>query len=170
MMISKDKRIPEEKRDLFKKSLGDNILESELSKLDSKQMLITVGDVVSLVVREHGITPTLSIYDGMTERREMTEFAAFVKSKGLKEVVARNDAGTISAELVSTIKKALKEHIGIICVKGEEDLATMPCILIAPLGSHIIYGWPGVGMKLITTDKYIQREIELLIEQMEELE
>lgn len=170
MMSSKGRKVPESKRSLFKRPLGSDISESELSKLDSKRMLITVGDVVSLVVKDHGITPTLSIYDGMTERREMTEFAAFVKDKGLEEVVVRNDAGMISAELISTIKNALDGSIRIIRVKGEEDLAALPCILLAPLGSYIIYGWPGVGMKLITTDREIQKETELLIEQMEELE
>jgi GTP-dependent dephospho-CoA kinase len=170
MISSKGRKVPESKRNLFKRPLGIDISESELSKLDSKRMLITVGDVVSLVVKDCGITPTISIYDGMTERREMTGFAAFVKDNGLEEFVVRNDAGTISAELISAIKNALEESIRIIRVKGEEDLATLPCILLAPLGSYIIYGWPGVGMKLITTDREIQNETKLLIEQMEELE
>lgn len=169
-MFSRGRKIPDHKRDLFKKPLGTDILESELTKLDDKHMLITVGDVVSLVVREHGLVPNLSIYDGMTERHEMTGFATLVSDRGWEEIAVKNGAGIISVELVTAIKKALDENIGIIRVEGEEDLALMPCILSAPLGSHIIYGWPGVGMKLITTDESIQKEIELLTIQMEELE
>ncbi|MFA6952155.1 MAG: GTP-dependent dephospho-CoA kinase family protein [Candidatus Methanomethylophilaceae archaeon] len=169
-MFTKGRRVPESSRDLFKRPLGEDLPESGLSKIDSKHMLITVGDVVSLTVREHGLVPSLSIYDGMTERREMTGFAALVKNEGLKETVVRNPAGEITPELVTAIRESLGGHGKIIHVEGEEDLAAMPCILLAPLGSYVIYGWPGKGMKLVTTDESIQREIELLIEKMEELE
>jgi len=164
------RRLPDDMRELFKKPLGVDLEDSELSDIDDKHMLITVGDVVSLVVREHGIVPDLSIYDGMTERREMTGFATLVRDNGWDETVVENGAGEISAELVTAIGNALEGDTSIIRVIGEEDLATMPCVLLAPLGTHIIYGWPGKGMKLITTDKQIQQEIEQLTNKMEELE
>lgn len=169
-MDAKGRRVPENKRELFKRPLGSDITEEGLKKLDGKQMLITVGDVVSLVVRERGIRPDLSIYDGMTERREMTAFASLVKDRGWKEIVAKNEAGTVSAELFAAVREALEGRTGIIRVEGEEDLAVMPCILCAPVGTHVIYGWPGVGMKLITVDEETRKEIKLLMNQMEELE
>ncbi len=169
-MFSGSMKIPDSKRDLFKRPLGTDISEEELLKLEGKHMLITVGDVVSLVVRECGIKPDLSIYDGMTERRDMTAFATLVIDEGLEEVVVRNEAGTISVELVKAIRDALAGGIGIIRVEGEEDLAVMPCVLLAPSGSYVIYGWPGKGMKIITTDDGIKEEIKLLMENMEELE
>jgi len=164
------RRLPEEMREFFKKPFGKDIRESELSELNTKQMLITVGDVVSLVVRNYGLVPDITIYDGMTERREMTDFATLVKNKGWKETVVKNEAGTITAELVAAIKNALTGHNEIIRVVGEEDLATLPCILFAPEGTNIIYGWPGKGMKAITTDACIIEETLILIEKMEELE
>jgi len=132
--------------------------------------MITVGDVVSLTVAKQGIVPDLSIYDGLTERREMTEFAAFVKNKGWEETVVRNEAGTITAELIAAVANALNGKNEIIRVEGEEDLATIPCILLSPEGTNIIYGWPGKGMKLIVTDENIRKKARHLTEMMEELE
>ena len=122
-------KIPEEKRDLFKKPLGKLIELSELKK-DNANMVITVGDVVSLTVWELGIVPHLSLYDGYTERREMTDFSAFVENECKEKKVISNPAGMISCELDDAIRNVLKsEKPAIINVDGEEDLALMPCIL-----------------------------------------
>jgi len=121
-------------------------------------------------VMKRGIVPDLSIYDGMTERREMTEFASFVKNKGWEETVVRNEAGTITAELIAAVRNALNGKKEIIRVEGEEDLAVIPCILLSPEGTNIIYGWPGKGMKLIATDENIRKKALRLMEMTEELE
>lgn len=165
-----NRRLPDDKREYFKKQLGKELKESELQEIDAYKPLITVGDVVSLTLRKHGIVPDISIYDGMTERHEMTEFADLVKREGWEETVVVNAAGTISSAMVSAIRNALSGRKEIIRVEGEEDLATIPCILFAPEGTNIIYGWPGKGMMIITTDDSIKREAQLLISMMEEYE
>lgn len=162
--------VPERNREFFKEPLGRDLREDELNKLDLTSKLITVGDVVSLTVRRYGITPDLSIYDGMTERREMTDFASLVENEGWEEVVVRNEAGTISAELITAISNALNGKKEIIRVEGEEDLATIPCMILYPDGTNIIYGWPGRGMKLIVTDEAIRKKAQNLMEMTEELE
>jgi len=169
-MESVSRRVPEKNRELFKEPLGRDLKEKELTVIDKKSKMITVGDVVSLTVVKHGIIPDLSIYDGMTERREMTEFAALVKNRGWGETVVGNEAGTITAELIDAVRNALNGKNEIIRVEGEEDLAVMPCILMFPIGTNIIYGWPGKGMKLIVTDEEIQKKVQYLVEMMEELE
>jgi uncharacterized protein (UPF0218 family) len=169
-MEAVSRKVPEKSREFFKEPLGTDIKEKELKVIDGKSKMITVGDVVSLTVVKHGIIPDISIYDGMTERREMTEFATLVKNKGWKETVVRNEAGTITAELITAIKNALNGKKEIIRVEGEEDLATIPCILLSPEGTNIIYGWPGKGMKLIVTDEKIRKKARHLMEMTEELE
>lgn len=161
-------RLPEKERDVFKRPLGREITENELKHEDHK--IITVGDVVSLVVRRNGIVPILSVYDGMTERREMTDFAVLVKKQGWKEEVVVNPAGVITCELDKAVKNALTRGTEIIRVDGEEDLALMPCILYAPDGTDIIYGWPGRGMMVITTDGLVRKETEELWKKMEDFE
>ncbi|MCL2032784.1 MAG: GTP-dependent dephospho-CoA kinase family protein [Methanomassiliicoccaceae archaeon] len=169
-MEAVSRKVPEKNRELFKEPLGRDLKEEELTIIGKTPKMITVGDVVSLTVVEHGIIPDLSVYDGMTERKEMTEFAALVKNKGWEETVVKNEAGTITAELITAVKNALNGKKEIIRVEGEEDLAVLPCILLSPEGTNIIYGWPGRGMKLIVTDENVRRKAQRLMEMMEELE
>jgi len=168
-MELRDRKLPEDRRELFRKPIGRDLGENELIILDKGSKLITVGDVVSLVVRKHGIVPFLSIYDGRTERHEMTEFSSLVKDSGWDEIEVRNPPKMITAELIEAVKNAFEGDIHIIKVDGEEDLATVACMALAPYGTNIVYGWPGKGMKLVTTDEHVRKEAELLIEMMEEL-
>ena len=162
------RRVPEEKRNIFKEPIGSELKESELIKHHDTKM-ITVGDVVSLTVRNNGIRPILSVYDGYTERREMTEFASLVESEE-KEVVV-NPAGTITDELDDAVRNALTTgNTDLIRVEGEEDLALMPCILHAPEGAEIVYGWPGRGMMIVSTDDVTRKRVEELWKMMEDFE
>ena len=166
--FERTRRIPDEKRGLFKEPFGIPIEENDLERLKGKR-LITVGDVVSLTVNRNGITPDLAVYDGMTERREMTEFASFVKDKGWKETVVRNPAGTVTAELTDAVKNSLAgRKKSVIRVIGEEDMAVLPCILLSPDNTDVIYGWPGKGMMLISTDEVTRKRAESLLKEMEE--
>jgi uncharacterized protein (UPF0218 family) len=167
--IRRTRTVPESKRGLFKEPLGIPINENDLKKIDTGKLLITVGDVVSLTVNRNGIRPDVAVYDGMTERHEMNAFGDLVKSKGWKNVEVTNPAGTITSELVDAVENALsgKEKITIRVI-GEEDLAVMPCILLAPIGTNIIYGWPGKGMMLIATDGLIKKRTEELLGHTEE--
>ncbi len=163
------RRIPADKLDLFKVRLGRELDEKELTEHQDKRM-ITVGDVVSLTVRRNGIVPVLSIYDGMTERHEITGFADLVETQGLEVKVVSNPAGEVTDGLVDAIKQSIPGKPQIIRVEGEEDLALMPCILYAPDGYEIVYGWPGKGMMLVTTDGIVREQIEQLWKEMEVIE
>ena len=167
-MFEKDLVLPDKDRQAFKEPLGTELYDSDLEEFEAKTPLITVGDVVSLTFREHGIRPFLSIYDGMTERREMTGFAILVENEEKEEVV--NPAGAITRGLVDCIRRCMEGSGGLIKVDGEEDLALLPVILLAPSGSDIVYGWPGKCMMRITTDESIKAKIEQLMFRMEELE
>lgn len=163
-------RIPEEKRNLFKEPIGKELKESELKQHNASKM-ITVGDVVSLTMRENGIVPLLSVYDGYTERHEMTGFAALVETQGLEETVVGNPAGTISGEMDDAVRNALQTgNTKIIRVKGEEDLALMPCIRYAPDDAEVVYGWPGKGMMVVSTDAVAKKRVEELWNMMEDFE
>ncbi len=168
-MEPRDRKLPEDRRELFRRPMGRDLGENELIILDNGSKLVTVGDVVSLVVRKHGIVPFLSIYDGRTERHEMTEFSSLVKESGWEEIEVRNPPKMITAELIEAVKNAFEGKTHIIKVDGEEDLAAVACMVLAPCGTNIVYGWPGKGMKLVTTDEQVRKEAETLIEMMEEL-
>ncbi len=169
-MEFRDRILSDDKREVFKKPIGRDFKEEELIQLDKGSKLVTVGDVVSLVVRKHGVVPFLSIYDGMTERHEMTEFSSMVEENHWDLIEVRNPPKMITAELLEAVKNAFEGKTHIIKVIGEEDLATVACMVLAPYGTHIVYGWPGKGMKLVTTDELVRKEAKTLIEMMEELE
>ncbi len=167
-MVSGGWAIPESIRDEFKAPIGCRIEENDLRTYESP---IVVGDVVSLVARKVGISPRLSVYDGRTERKEMTDFARLVRDEGLDETAVENPPGRITRKMAEAVRNALEGKVpAIIRVDGEEDLALMPCILFAPIGTVIVYGWPGVGMMAVTTDAMIKEKIRKLWNKMEEYE
>lgn len=162
-------RVPPEKRELFKEPLGTFVTVEDLKKRNANKT-ITVGDVVSLTMWREGMIPDLAIYDGRTERRDMTEFAVLVEEQGLEKQVVVNPPGTITRDLDDAVRNALVHGPALIRVEGEEDLALMPCILHAPEGTDIVYGWPGKGMMVLTTDAAVKNKTEQLWKEMEELE
>jgi len=163
----KGRIVPEAKRNEFKVPLGSPISEKGLKNIENP--LITVGDVVSLVARKNGIVPSVSVYDGYTERREMTEFAELVRKNGENEIKVSNPAGTITCDLIDAVKNALSGKTKIIHVTGEEDLAVLPFLLYAEDVS-VIYGMPGEGMMLVTTSSINKKKAEELWNMMEEFE
>lgn len=167
-MFGKDLVLPVEKRQQFKEPLGIELYDDELQSFDTQTTLITVGDVVSLTFRKHGIRPDLSIYDGFTERREMTEFAALVKDEPRTEVI--NPAGTVTVQLAEAVRAGIGGKTDLIHVTGEEDLALLPCILLSENGTRIVYGWPGRCMMLVTTDELTKKKASELLALMEEPE
>jgi len=166
-----DRRLPPARRGEFQQPVGRDLAESELAAVAANHIkVITVGDVVSLRVREHGLTPVLSVYDGRTERRTETAFAALVEREGWAETVVVNPAGMVTSALTEAVENALVGKAPeIIRVKGEEDLALLPCILSAPDGAMVIYGWPGRGMKAVEVDGASRHNAERLLGLMEEL-
>ena len=161
------RRLQPELREEFSKPVGRDISTEELKHHTT---LVTVGDVVSLTARENGLVPLLSVYDGFTERRELTGFADLVKNEKLAETVVENPAGTVTSALEEAGRNVLSgRSAGIVRVIGEEDLALLPCVLYAPEGAVVVYGWPGKGMKAVDTDASARRWATEMLARMEEL-
>ena len=51
----------------------------------------------------------------------------------------------------------------VIRIEGEEDLLTMPAILLSPLGTYIIYGQFEVGMVVVEVTEEIKDMIKRFI-------
>jgi uncharacterized protein (UPF0218 family) len=147
----------------FGELMDENAL---ISRLAGCHRLIAVGDVVSLTLVRHSIVPDVAIYDGQTERREMTGFAELVE----EDIKVHNPPGLITRDLLEAIETALrKEGPVYIRVEGEEDLATLACAALAPLGSCIVHGMPGEGVVLIKVDETVSVKAKEMMNQMEEL-
>lgn len=106
--------------------------------------LIIVGDGSSVNALRAGGKPDLLIYD-MRERREVISQEALDTIIGFaaEEVVARNPKGQVTNDLLDAVKYALAHMPKRIRVVGEEDLAGLVALFLAPVGASVMYGLEG---------------------------
>jgi uncharacterized protein (UPF0218 family) len=121
-------------------------------------MLVTVGDHVTADFLEAGIRPDVAIIDFLIMR--------FPADEKIKKVIddyqvptkrVKNPPSKITKELQDTVKNAVPPLK--IIVEGEEDLATLPAILMAQIGSVVAYGQPNEGIVLVEVTREKKREI-----------
>ena len=55
----------------------------------------------------------------------------------------------------------------LICIDGEEDLAVLPLVMEAPLGSLVFYGQPGVGVVSIHVNKDSKKMVAEILSKFE---
>ncbi len=128
-------------------------------------LIIAVGDVVVGNLLERGIVPHVAVVDGKTRRSE--EFHVEWRWKRLR---VSNPPGTITRALSIAILEALNsEGPVLIEVEGEEDLAAIPAIYLAPEGAIVIYGIPDRGAALVNVDSEIKGLVKEVLDQMEVL-
>lgn len=85
------------------------------------------------------------------------------RDKVYEEVSVDNPAGIITDELIRTLCEAFaSEKLLRIFVRGEEDLATLPVILLAPIGAVVLYGQPDEGVVFVEVTKKKKEEIRAL--------
>lgn len=138
------------------------------SDLKAATKLIAVGDMTAFYLLKASIVPDMVIVDNKTKRMPIPDHV--VKSldhDSYKTVEVKNPPATLTKELMDMIRESLQEAERVkIVVDGEEDLATLPAILYAPLGSVVVYGQPNEGsvMVKVTTEK--KKHIEELMKQM----
>lgn len=153
--------LPEKLRAELKKPLGE--LHESFRNIDvGDSFLITVGDVTTRNALEHGLKPDVSIIDNRIQRmdsdHEFNDTATIIRST--------NPPGTITEDLWNSIKKAIdgsrRGERFMIVVDGEEDLAVLPSILMAPADTVILYGQPNEGVVLVRAMETRKRAEELI--------
>ncbi|MEN4029003.1 MAG: GTP-dependent dephospho-CoA kinase family protein [Methanobacterium sp.] len=155
--------LKKEHRMEFKKPFGkiyltlDDINRSVLEN----HFIISVGDETTNNLLNAGIIPEISIIDHIIERKPSKHSIEY----STVTLNAVNPPGAITDELWVTIQKSFdiapKSNV-LIVVDGEEDLAVIPCVLMAPKGSLILYGQPGEGVVLVEVDKVRKKAKEML--------
>lgn len=159
-------------RSEFKKPIGvlypslDDAKEFIESKYPD-ELLISVGDVTTQNLQKAGLIPHLGIIDNVVERKPATYDVVYDNVT----LNVKNPPGVITDELQEAIRKAFQlVKTGfrvLILVDGEEDLAAIPCALMAPSGSLILYGQPGEGLVVCEVDKVINK-VKKLKDKLEE--
>lgn len=160
--------LPDELRSAFKEPMGTVYTDPEELLEGAGSPLIAVGDIVTYHFERVDYQPDVALVDGRTKRRDI---AAEVRER-VDELPNRievvNPAGTLSAELLSALERALAHRKPTtIVVDGEEDLATLPAVLVAPVGASVVYGQPDEGMVEVTVTKERKTQFRALLERMD---
>jgi len=141
--------LPDDLRDAFKEPLGRVFTDPAtlLAADGAGRPLVAVGDVVTAHLLDAGRQPDVAVIDGHTEREPVTDDVAAALPE--PDVTVTNPPATLSRELLTALVTALADGPTVVGVDGEEDLATLPALLAAPLGGAVVYGQPGEGMVLV---------------------
>ena len=141
-------RLDENSIDEFKAPLGKLYADFEdaIPKIKEASFLISVGDQTD---HNHDIIRTENILE------------------------ADNPAGTITENLWETIEEAISLTLKdsenrIIVVKGEEDLAVLPCLLVAPENAVVLYGQPNEGLVFVNVFEGKDKATKLMTYLIEE--
>ncbi|MHC1598723.1 MAG: GTP-dependent dephospho-CoA kinase family protein [Candidatus Methanofastidiosia archaeon] len=126
-------------------------------------LVIAVGDVVTEQLEKAGITPVLSIFDGKTKRKGLP---AAQDLRSSADAVVPNPRSFVSEELWEAIKHCDFKNRKLF-IDGEEDLATLPAILFAPVGAIVVYGQPDEGVVVVHVTDDKKDEIKSIISMME---
>ncbi len=168
-------RLPESLRSLLKEPLGKlcsgNGLECVRAmepELRAAKKVAAVGDMTAFYLMEASIEPDLAIVDNKTKRMPIPgHVQKSLEHDSYRTIEVKNPPATLTEDLIDLIDESLNgnERIKIV-VDGEEDLATLPAILYAPLGSAVVYGQPNEGSVIVIVTPEKKAQIEGLIEKM----
>lgn len=140
----------------------------EIPKNINPAKTVTIGDINTQTFNQNNVGQFLSIIDFLVQRQpkfhNLLELG--ITTKVFRKV--KNLHGTISLELFQSICEAFKnKDKKVILVEGEEDLAVLPVMLVAPLGYSIFYGQPNVGMVKIQVTEENKEKAYQLVSQFE---
>ena len=159
--------LPDSLRRELKDPLGPVETDAERLLADVSGPLYAVGDVVTYHLSTAGGRPDVAIVDGITEREAVDEEVLETVTAGRTESVA-NPPAAITTELVRAVRRAIADEEPItIVVDGEEDLAVLPVIVLAPDGASVVYGQPGEGMVHVRVDEPVREDVRSLLERFD---
>ena len=163
--------LPENLRDLLREPIGQLVDEKQLLEiLKDEKYIVSVGDTVTYTLLKNEIEPVFCIVDYKTRRGTCSpEIIETIKSFGKKSVVVSNPAATITDDLWNVIEYAFdnKEPGSLrIEVEGEEDLASLAAIYIAPSDVTIIYGLPDKGVLVVKANKENKSKVKEILDKM----
>lgn len=162
-------RLPDSLRGAFKDPMGPIETDAEVLVGDVSGPLIAVGDVVTYHFERIGHTPDVAVVDGLTERESVElEIAEALEASGARRITAINPAAALSNSMLRTLREAVESDSPVaIDVDGEEDLVTVPALVLAPEGASVVYGQPGEGMVHVRVDEETRARARGLLERMD---
>jgi len=161
--LNKNLILPQSLRPVLKKPFG-KIIRGEVS-IKSKFNIATVGDVTTQKFNKLYGNQKISIIDFSVGRRRIFSDIKQLKFKNKQALVrVSNPPGMITSKLFIEIRKSLVPNCKkIILIQGEEDLAVLPLIILAPLNFLIYYGQPGKGLVRVVVNESTKKKAYSLL-------
>jgi uncharacterized protein (UPF0218 family) len=163
--------LPDHLRKKLKEPFGILVNEQELLlTLKNEKYIVSVGDQVTYTLLINSIKPIFCIIDYKTKRNNCeNEIKNLITKFGKKIVKIKNPPRVITEELWETIKSAYKKleiESYRIEIDGEEDLAALPAILLAPRDVTIIYGLPNKGVVIVKAIDKNKKKVQKILDKM----
>jgi len=151
------------------KNTNDKIYLKSPRFLKKTEYIVTVGDICTIKIFEQIREPNLAIVDLKTKRNTPLDSnqLRIINKIGDDNIEVENPAGTISKSLWKAIKSTLAIRKNTkITVRGEEDLATLAVISMAPEGAKVIYGMPDRGMVVVDVNQQTKTRANNFLKRM----
>ena len=164
-LLEKNIVISDPQRQFFGKLQGKIVEQPTMVGVKSKDTkqsaspTIVVGDATLANFIQYHWPYDIAIFDQQIQRQKT--FLVVPTKENLETV--KNPAGQItlklSQQLFSLIhKRTMHSNSQYLEIAGEEDLATVVAVLLAPLGSYIYYGQPNQGLVEIVVTEQIKEK------------
>ena len=115
---------------------------------------------------KHNFEPDLAIFDLKSHRKKLEDSELTEHYKSAQAV--KNPPKEITYDLWEAVHKAIGSGVhSAIKVEGEEDLAALPAIHFAALGSVLLFGIPDRGISFVTITNTVKIKADGLLQSME---
>jgi uncharacterized protein (UPF0218 family) len=163
--------LPNNLRDFLKEPMGQLVNEKKLLHLlKNEKYIVSIGDLVTYTILKNDIEPILCVVDFKTRRGKCPiEIVKLIKSFGKKSIIIKNPPGTISDDLWKVIEIAfenLEADTLRIEIEGEDDLASLAVIYLAPKDVTIIYGLPDKGVLVVKPTFENKKKVKEILDKM----
>jgi cytidyltransferase-like protein len=132
----------------------------------SPTTIITIGDEVSELLFKKGFGQKVSVVDLYVQRERRYPTLSNHALQGNEHIISlHNPAGYITPQLFTAARTSIfSKGNYVINITGEEDLAVLPFVLVAPLNFQILYGQPNEGIVAIFITNDIKKRAMNLLE------
>ncbi|WP_262179447.1 GTP-dependent dephospho-CoA kinase family protein [Haloarcula laminariae] len=160
--------LPRELRSELKEPMGDIYTDTAALLSDAGAPLVAVGDMVTYHLLEAGRVPDLALVDERTKRSAVEDDVTAAITGFDRTVAVDNPAGTLTHELLAAMRDGLDgDGTTLVDVEGEEDLAALPAVLMAPGTASVVYGQPDEGMVLVAPDGGVRERARSILSRMD---
>ncbi len=164
----RDRRLPHAMRPDLRRPLGPVMSGAEaLEAVRNAAKVVTVGDACTVDLAARGRVPDVAVVDFRTKRTVDPDLRAKVEAIGDRVLTTINPPTTLTRAMWRALSEAFKSAERVrIEVLGEEDLAALAAIELAPEGTAVLYGMPDAGVVVVTVDARAKAAVRDLLARM----